>query len=90
MPAMKARLCVPRTDSKRKRSSKELEDRFPDVQFEVYDDCVEIDFDFNSIEIMFHSKGDIDIKTMYLQPKYLKKVGEIVSLVGDNIELVEE
>lgn len=34
-----------------------------------------------------------DIKTMYLQPKYLKKVGEIVSLVGDNIvnfELVEE
>lgn len=41
MPAMKARLCVPRTDSKRKRSvsmidveklSKELEDRFPDVQ----------------------------------------------------------
>lgn len=99
---MKARLCVPRTDSKRKRSvsmidveklSKELEDRFPDVQFEIYDDCVEIDFDFNSIEIMFHSKGDIDIKTMYLQPKYLKKVGEIVSLVGDNIvnfELVEE
>ena len=25
--------------------SKELEDRFSDVQFEVYDDCVEIDFD---------------------------------------------
>lgn len=70
---MKARLCVPRMDFKRKRLiamidveklSKELEDRFSDVQFEVYDDCVEIDFDFNSIEIMFHSKGDIDIKTM--------------------------
>ena len=54
MPAMKVRLCVPRTDSKRKRSvamidveklSKELEDRFPDIQFEIYDDCIEIDFD---------------------------------------------
>lgn len=94
MPAMKARLCVPRTDSKRKRSvamidveklSKELEDRFPDVQFEIYDDCVEIDFDFNSLEIVFHSKGYINIKTMYLEPKYLKKVGEIVSVVGESI-----
>lgn len=34
---------------------------------------------------MFHSKGDIDIKTMYLEPKYLKKVGEIVSVVGESI-----
>lgn len=54
MLAMKARSCVPRTDFKRKRLiamidveklSKELEDRFSDVQFEIYDDCVEIDFD---------------------------------------------
>lgn len=49
MLAMKARSCVPRTDFKRKRLiamidveklSKELEDRFSDVQFEIYDDKI--------------------------------------------------